>query len=366
MNVAAMLLTELDYRNIRNLELCFAPSPGINVLWGENGQGKTNILEGIYLFPHFKSFRGGHNEHLLGPDGERGRLRAVVRRGAIEQTLTCTIGRTGRQFQLDGRTPRPLESLLDTVRAVLFAPEELPLVRSQPAARRSLLDRALLQYDPTFLPLAVEYERILRQRNRLLREGQGGSVLQPWTDGLLRCGAQIRAARRGFLDAIGATFGGVHSRLSGAREEVTLLYPGVSGGEKDQFDHLAGELERVRGREERLGQTLAGPHRDDLLLTLDGKPLRHHASQGQLRTLLLSFKLALLELLRCRLGTAPVLLLDDMAAELDGLRQEALYATLRDCGAQIFLTTTTPEPLRRMALPAAYFEVAAGRIRSTT
>lgn len=359
-------LTELEYRNIRNLELTIAPQPGINVLWGENGQGKTNILEGIYLFPHFKSFRGGRNEHLLGPHGERGRIKATVRRGALEQTLSCTLGRDGRQFQLDGRTPRPLESLLDAVRAVLFAPEELPLVRSQPAARRNLLDRALLQYEPGFLALAMEYERILRQRNRLLREGARGATLLTWSEGLLNSGARLRAARQAFLSAIADHFAVMHQRLSGAREAVALHYAGGDGDDEAQQRQLAGELERVRGREERLGQTLAGPHRDDLLLTIDGQPLRHHASQGQLRTLLLAFKLALLELLRQRLGATPLLLLDDMAAELDGLRQEALYATLRDCGAQIFLTTTTPEPLRRMALPATYFEIAGGRIRTTS
>lgn len=353
-------LNRITFRNFRNLEhVELNPGPGVNVISGENGQGKTNLLEGIYLFAHLKSFRGAGNADLLGPAGEAGRIVAACDCRSLRHELQLDLTREGRRFLLDGKVPRPMEQLLDAVRAILFAPDELQQLRTQPAARRSLLDRAIFQLEPAYLGQAVEYERILRQRNRLLKERSGEELLAPWDAALIRSGSAIRRARTGFIASLAPYLRTAHAELVPVGHEVRISYPGGTGSETD----LAEELERARGRERRLLQSCAGPHRDDPLFLLNEQTVRHHASQGEWRTIVLAFKTALLRLLRDRLGFSPILLLDDIAAELDLRRQGQLFDLLAGCGAQVFVTTTDPKPMQRINLPeVCWYTMQSGRL----
>lgn len=359
-----MRIEDLTCRNFRNLDAVeLRPVAGVNVVWGDNGQGKTNLLEGIYLFAYFKSFRGAGNADLLGRAGESARFALRTRRDELERKIELTLTAQGRSFLLDGKAPRPLISMLDALRAVLFAPDELQQLRTVPAARRALLDRAVFQLDPGYLAHAVEYERILRQRNRLLREKPDAATLRPWTEALSRSGATVRCARSGFLARLEPVLLETHRLLTGAQEIATIAYPATGTDSALQEQLLGNELLQVAGRELRVGQSCAGPHRDDPVFLLNEQPIRHLASQGQWRTLVLSYKIALLRLLHEQLGSPPVLLLDDMAAELDRVRQGRLFDLLSGCGAQVFLTTTDPGPIRRLGLDrVAYFQITAGRV----
>jgi DNA replication and repair protein RecF len=343
-----MRIDRLYFEHFRNLTTQYVtPSSGINVIWGENGQGKTNLLEGIYLFANLKSFRGAGNIDLIHAQEDNARIAVTVARSQVSRQLELKIRTNGRSFLLDGKKPRPVESLLDALRAILFAPDELFPLRTLPSARRSLLDRGIFQLDPSYLAQAIEYDRVLKQRNRLLRERVGADQIRPWTEQLIQSGAKIRQARQGFVKELQPHLRQVHALLSGESEVVELLYPVVAENLRQHEDLLLAELQDGEQREMRLGLTCAGPHRDDPVFALNGAGVRYVASQGQWRSLILSFKIALMYLLHQRIGAWPVLLFDDMSAELDASRQERLFSLLADCQAQVFVTTTDPHSFLR-------------------
>jgi len=343
-----MRIDRLYFEHFRNLKTQHVdPSVGINVIWGENGQGKTNLLEGIYLFAHLKSFRGAGNVDLIHAQWDNARIVATVNRSRVLRQLDLKIRTNGRSFLLDGKKPRPVESLLEALRAILFAPDELYPLRTLPSARRNLIDRGIFQRDPSYLARAIEYDRVLKQRNRLLRERAGTDQIHPWTEQLIQSGAKIRQARQVFIDELQPHLREVHELLSGEREVVELFYPVVAANIQQHEDLLAAELHDGEQREMRLGLTCAGPHRDNPVFAMNGVAVRYVASQGQWRTLILSFKIALMYLLHERIGAWPVLLFDDMSAELDASRQERLFSLLADCKAQVFVTTTDPQPFLR-------------------
>ena len=359
-----MRIEKLYFEHFRNLKTQQVDAKaGINIIWGENGQGKTNLLEGIYLFAHLKSFRGAGNIDLIQAQGDHARIAITVNHTQVSRHLELKITPSGRSFLLDGKKPRPVESLLDALRAILFSPDELYPLRTLPAARRSLIDRGIFQLDPSYLTRAIQYERVLKQRNRLLRERAGADLIRPWTNQLIQTGAKIRRARQSFIADLQPYLRTGHELLSGEREVVELLYPVVAETLSQHEEHLAVELQKGQSREDRLGLTCAGPHRDDPLFAMNGAAVRHVVSQGQWRTLILSFKIALMSLLQERIGAWPVLLFDDMSAELDTARQERLFSLLMDCKAQVFVTTTDLQPFLRFGNEMIHpLHMAAGEI----
>lgn len=361
-----MRIDKLYFEHFRNLKTQHVdPNTGINIIWGENGQGKTNLLEGIYLFAHLKSFRGAGNIDLIQAQWDNARIVATVNRAQVSRQLELKISPTGRSFLLDGKKPRPVESLLDALRAILFSPDELYPLRTLPAARRSLIDRGIFQLDPSYLARAIQYERVLKQRNRLLRERAKAEMIRPWTNQLIQSGAKIRQARQSFIAELQPYLRSGHELLSGEREVVELLYPVVADNLSQHEELLTVELQKGESRENRLGLTCAGPHRDDPVFAMNGTAVRHVASQGQWRTLILSFKIALMHLLQERIGAWPVLLFDDMSAELDTARQERLFSLLTDCKAQVFVTTTDLQPFLRFGRAAIHpLHMAAGEIQT--
>lgn len=343
-----MRIDRLYFEHFRNLQTqSVDPSAGINIIWGANGQGKTNLLEGIYLFAHLKSFRGAGNVDLIHPQWDNARITATVNRSQVSRQLDLKIRSNGRSFLLDGKKPRPVESLLEALRALLFAPDELYPLRTLPSARRSLIDRGIFQCDPSYLARAIEYDRILKQRNRLLRERADADLIGIWTERLIKSGAKIRQARQAFIEELQPHLRRIHELLSGEVAVVELRYPAVAATIRQHEDLLAAELQDSMQREMRLGLTCAGPHRDDPVFAMNDAAVRHIVSQGQWRTLILSFKIALMYLLHEGIGAWPVLLFDDMSAELDASRQERLFSLLADCNAQVFVTTTDPQPFLR-------------------
>lgn len=340
-----MRIDRIYFEHFRNLNTQhIVPAAGINIIWGENGQGKTNFLEGIYLFAHLKSFRGAGNIDLINAQFNEAKISTTVHRSSVSRQLDVKISENGRSFFLDGKKPRPIESLLDALRAILFAPDELYPLRTLPSARRNLIDRGIFQLDPPYLVGAIEYDRVLKQRNRLLRERADEDIIRPWTEQLIQAGAKIRQSRNVFLEGLQPYLSKAHEFLSGDREVVEMVYPVLAGNLRQHEDLLAAELRSVQQREKRIGLTCAGPHRDDPVFMLNGDAVRYIVSQGQWRTLILSFKTALMHLLHERIDAWPVLLFDDMSAELDNARQERLFSLLSDCKAQVFVTTTDPQP----------------------
>lgn len=350
-----------SYRNIEKAE--FHPHEGFNIFWGDNAQGKTNLLEGIYLLGTLKSFRGARNPDLVQQGKESARISGELDRNGSHRRIDLSITPQGKAPKIDGKDVRSASEYFGFLHPVLFSPEEIALAKGPPAGRRSLIDRALFQADLSFLQRARDYERHLRQRNVLLREGRGEGEIAPWTEGLIRAGARLRADRRIYLDAIDPFLKESYRNITGGSEGASLHYPTEH---RDVFfleEDFRRELERVAHQERRVGQTLAGPHKDDPIFLIEGRTVKTFGSQGQQRSFLLSFKTAQILDLERRTGEPPLLLLDDMTGELDRRRQSFFFSFLLARKGQVFITTTETRPLIDQGFATArFFKIEKGRV----
>lgn len=358
MNLTQLILH--NYRNIPGADI--HPDGGFNILCGDNAQGKTNTLEAIYLLTHIKSFRRGRNEELIGPIDQYARIQGDFVAGGLKNTVCLTVSNDQKSLQINGKRPQTVNDVFGRFPSVLFSPEEVNLVKGFPAGRRALLDRALCQTWPAYLGLARAYQRCLRQRNILLKTDAASSTLQPWTEELVQTGAEVRLARRQYLDRLLPLLREAYSEICDGRETVDLLYPVEDGSIADIQQDFRQSLQKEQGREKRYGMTLAGPHRDDPVFMVNGRVLGLYGSQGQQRSFILAFKTAQILDLERETGYIPLLLLDDMTSELDRKRQNFFFRFLHERKGQVFITCTDLSPLR----DAGFTEMRIFRVREGT
>lgn len=359
-----MILKSLHLDNFRNIAFTtLTPDPVFNIFWGENAQGKTNLLEAIYLLGTLKSFRSSQNEDLIRNGTERSLIRGETISAGVANTLLIGIDSKGKQAQLNGKKVTRPESFFRCLRPILFAPEEVALVKGAPAGRRNLIDRAIFQTYPAYLFLAQDFDRILRQRNRLLKEQRTERELEPWTASLVRSGALIRHQRFLFVQRLLPYFHKIYHQICGQRETANLVYhEGGSNLEKLE-EELTLSFSQQTELERRTGITMVGPHRDDPHFIVDGLPVRQFASQGQQRSCLLAFKTAQILDLEALTGESPILLLDDLTGELDHNRQEFFFRFLLARKGQVFMTTTDLQPLLKEGFnQARTFHIQAGSL----
>jgi DNA replication and repair protein RecF len=359
-----MYLEQVSARQFRNLtNATLALGNGFNIIWGNNAQGKTNLLEAVYLLGHLKSFRGTRTAELIQSGATAARLAGLLISGQIKHQLEVTLELHGQTPRLDGKPVQRLSQFLGTLRPVLFTADELILLKGSPAGRRILLDRAVLQSDPGYLDRVQAFNRIVRQRNQLLKERVATGTLVPWNEALIESGARLRHDRLCYLDKLQPVLTAIGREIAANEEILTLRYS-VPAGHADLRSGLQEELKRLFPRERQFGQTLVGPHRDDPEPLINERPLKLFGSQGQYRSFLLAFKAAQLIDLEARLGEPPLLLLDDLASELDAQRQASFFAFLRQRRGQVLITTTHPATLGDAVCPQArYFHVANGKIQ---
>ncbi len=360
-----MNLNAVHIRNFRNLEAVqLAFRPGLNILHGANAQGKTSILEALYLLGHLKSFRAARNEELIRLGHNSSRISASLIHQGAERTLALEIGPEGKKPTLDGKEARSADGFFGWLRPILFSPEEISLLKGAPAGRRALLDRAIFQSDPSYLERSQTYARVLKQRNYLLRDGASRATLEPWTEGLVQAGARIRQDRRNYLARLNPLLARTYARISAGEETASIEATEQAEDLAATQDRLREELGQSREREERLGQTLVGPHRDEPVFLVAGRPLKTFGSQGQQRSFVLAFKTAQLLDLEGFVGAPAVFLLDDMTSELDRHRQGHFFRFLLSRPGQIILTTTEIQPLLEEGLvPDRLYRVQAGQVR---
>lgn len=345
-----MLLERLDLTDLRSYDRvsCSFP-PGVSVLVGPNGQGKTNLLEAVFRAAAGRSHRVASDGPLVRVGAELGVIRChLVTDEGRRRSVELEIG-TGRRTRtrVDGQDVRRAGEAVGVLRAVLFAPEDVSIVRGDPAERRGFLDDLLAQRRPAFVAARSEYERALRQRNQLLKQARalkGGareaaaSTIEVWTDQLVTHGTQLLAARVAAVGALQTPADERYRELSGREEPVGLRYRSTAGDEVGAL--AAGDgvpdptpiaaafrqaLAAVHDDELERGLTLVGPHRDDLELTIGALTAKQYASQGEAWSLALALKLATTEVL-AQVGDRPVMLLDDVFSELDETRRRHLAA----------------------------------------
>jgi DNA replication and repair protein RecF len=324
-----------DFRNYARLDVNF--EPGFHVLIGGNAQGKTNILEAIYLLATLRSFRGVGGAPMI-RHGAKGYFVGATVVGQGSHEIKAYWAPRERNLNLDGRPVRRLGDYLGTLRAVVFCTEDLQLIKGSPRVRRRFLDLLLSQTQPGYLALLLRYTEALRSRNALLKQARvDEDALAGFTQQVVMLGVQLMDARRGTVPKISPLVRLAHRRIASDDEELRLEYwPSV----KSDF---AVELAQARARERSLRMTVLGPHRDDLSLHLDGKDAAQFSSEGQKRTLAIALKMAQAEYLTGLHGSAPVLLIDDVMGELDAKRRAGFLPLLTAAdrtGGQVFMTCT--------------------------
>jgi DNA replication and repair protein RecF len=335
-----MLLERIRLSNFRNYErLDVEPGPGLNILVGPNAQGKSNLLEAIAMLATGKSFRAHREADLVRTGTMLAEIGGDARIAAGRLRLRCVIDRssggTRKTFDVNGGAVG-FARFLGRARVVTFVPADLALVVGGPAIRRVFLNVALSQASSTYYQDLARYARVLGHKAALLRGAisPDRDLLLAYNDEMTRSGRALIAARAAFVGEIAVAVGAIYERWAATRERIAITYA-PSTGERDIADDLADNVEN----EIRRRQTLVGPHRDDLRLELDGRPLAAYGSQGQQRTAVLALKVAEYEVMRSRSGDAPILLLDDVLSELDGERASGFLAAVGGF-EQAFLTTT--------------------------
>lgn len=364
MRLRALQLT--DFRNLA--EVALEPSPRLTVLLGENGQGKTNLLEAVYLLATLRPLRATRLHELVRFGAERAVAAARVEGPGGERVLAVEIAHGARTATLDGKPVDRLDSYLESLAAVCFSPDDLLLVKGGPDGRRRFVDRAAFNRWPAFLGEAREYVRALRARNAALRAG-GGPVEESFRPPLVRAGARLLRRRRDVMVELEPRLQAAFAEISGPgapRAEVAYRPSGgidLDGDEAALAARLEEALAQRLARDLERGYTTCGPHMDDLLLAIGGRAARAYGSQGQQRAYVLALRIAEVENLRAVLPRPPLLLLDDVSSELDPAKNAFLLAYVAGLPAQAFLTSTD----RRLIEPAAgaetrFFRVAAGAI----
>ena len=353
-----------SFRNLKNLEL--APGAKFNVFYGKNGQGKTNLLESIYLLATMKSFKQAKNSELISFGADFALIKGVVERDQVKREISLLLEKQGKKAKIDAKLATRLDDFFGNLNVVVFTPDEIAMVRGGPELRRRYLDRAVFTCDVSYLAAYGGYAKILKQRNALLKSGES-SGMEVWTEQLAQAAVLVVQRRCAYLAEMEKLLQGFYTEISGNDEKVQIEYRqhGVDGRAyaQDPEKALLASLKAHAAEERRRFSTAVGPHRDDLHFGLNGRSTRHFASQGQQRSFVLALKMAEIEFITRCFGAPPVLLLDDMTSELDRERNANLMEFLKKREMQVFITTTA---LQNVALEGTQhtrtFRISEGKI----
>lgn len=334
-----MILKSLELNNFRNYErLKLNFDAGTNILYGDNAQGKTNILESVYVSGTTKSHKGSKDRDMIRFNCEESHIRTVVEKHGLDYQIDMHLKKNKSKGIAVNRVPiKRAAELFGILNLVFFSPEDLNIIKNGPSERRRFLDLELCQLDSVYLLHLSGYNKILNQRNRLLKDipfhRELLDTLDVWDVQLAKYGCKIIEARKDFVSKLNQIVYDIHKKLSGGREELLLSYEPDT--EASEFQE---RLKNVRERDLKFGQTTAGPHRDDLSFFIQDIDIRKFGSQGQQRTSALSLKLSEIQLVKDSIHETPILLLDDVLSELDSNRQNFLLNSIHDI--QTIITCT--------------------------
>jgi len=325
-----------DYRNYEYLELSF--DKGTNILYGDNAQGKTNILEAIFLSATTKSHKGTKDKDIINFNKEEAHIRTYLEKEGIETRVDMHLRKSkSKGIAIDGQKIKKAADLLGLCNVVFFSPEDLSIIKDGPAERRRFVDMELCQLDNFYLYNLNNYNKIVNQRNILLKDlffqPELKETLHIWDSQLVSYGSKIIERRKLFVEQLNDIIYDIHYKLSGGREEIKVVYePDVD------IEDFEKSLCYSQDKDIKLKQTTVGPHRDDFSFYVGGIDIRKFGSQGQQRTAALSLKLSEIELVKRITKDNPILLLDDVLSELDNNRQNYLLNSIGDI--QTIITCT--------------------------
>lgn len=360
-----MYIKEIELKNFRNYdELHLEFNENLNFIIGNNAQGKTNLLEGIYLSSIGKSFRTSRDSDLIGFDKEFCKVKVKGEKELFPVEVEITLKRDlGKAIKINGVNISKSSELLENIYIVIFSPEDLKIVKDEPEKRRKFIDKELCLLRPSYYDALSNYKKVLTQRNTYLKEFNiEPSILDIWDMQLAKYGAIIISMREDFIKKIDSISKKIHSNITNGKEDLKIEYNPNIKNEEDLEEKIYNILKDARQNDLRLRTTTKGPHRDDIEFYINDINVRNFGSQGQQRTAALSLKLAELNLIKEETGESAILLLDDVMSELDITRQEFLIKSLSDI--QLFITTTEiTDSLQEVVSKGKIYTVEKGKIK---
>ena len=325
-----------NYRNYESLHLNF--DDHINVFYGDNAQGKTNALEAMFLCATTKSHRGSKDREMIRFGAEESHIKLIVEKQGVPCRIDMHLKKNrSKGVAVNGIPIHKVTELFGILNVIFFSPEDLGIIKNSPAERRRFIDLELCQLDKLYLTDLAGYNHVLNQRNKLLKDMYKqpdlGATLDVWDMQLVNYGRKIIGKRREFVESLNEIIKEIHRNLTGGIENIEVIYePSV------ESEALEESLFRNRDRDLRMKMTSSGPHRDDLMVAVNGIDIRKYGSQGQQRTAALSLKLSEIYLVEKIIHDKPVLLLDDVLSELDSSRQNYLLESIHDIQTMITCT----------------------------
>jgi DNA replication and repair protein RecF len=367
-----MLLDSIEASHFRNLSGRISCGPRLNIIFGHNGQGKTNWLEAIYLLGRAKSFRTTRLQEAIAFGYESAAVRGMITGGAtIERELQVNLQANTKSLLLNGKR-EPLTRYLTQLQVFSFTADDLEVVRGVPDARRRFIDRGVASLRPAYIKTLSDYTRVIKQKNTILQSAceqqfsleRTEDLLAPWNDQLARLAAEIHRSRVDYVQALNDTL----EKQLFDRREMTIRYVSSLEGKGDLTDYETALKERLQLRvqaEVAAGRALLGPHRDDLQVLLDGRDIRIYGSAGQQRSTLLLLDLAAISLYNSGHDDHPIFIIDDVDAELDERRIKDLLEYLEG-RTQTFITTSKRSQIESFLSRANLYEIEDGRVRNRT
>lgn len=359
-----MIIRSLELKNFRNYEEVHIDfSEGVNILYGDNAQGKTNILEAVFVGSTARSHRAGKDREMIRFGEEEAHIKYFVEKRGITDRIDMHLKKNrAKGIALNGVPLRRASDLFGNANVVFFSPEDLNIIKEGPSERRKFMDTELCQLDKVYMNNLANYSKVVMQRNKLLKELENHAdymdTLQVWDMQMVRYGSEVIRRRQEFVCQLEKIMKEIHSNITGGSEDIHVAYePSVAA---EDFER---ELERHRARDLKARASLTGPHRDDLAFMLGNIDIRTFGSQGQQRTAALSLKLSEIEIVKARIGDCPILLLDDVLSELDAGRQEKLLDSIQN--VQTLLTCTGVDEFVKNRFPVnKIFKVTQGSVAS--
>lgn len=359
-----MYIKEIQLENFRNYQDLHTDfDPNVNIFFGNNAQGKTNLLESLYLSSMGKSFRTSKDQDMIRFDCDFFRTKVTAYKDEEAITVEIAVNRKGKKgIKINGTKANKLSQLFENIYIVIFSPEDLKIVKDEPEKRRKFIDRELCQIKPSYYNNLHQYKKALVQRNTYLKESYiDESVLDIWDYKLAEYGSKVILQRDEFVKQIHRISSKIHEGITNGKEQLHVSYePSIPICQNLQ-NYFYEILKDNRKKDMRNRTTGKGPHKDDLKLQTGGIDIRHFGSQGQQRTAALSLKLSEIRLIKEETGENPILLLDDVLSELDQERQNYLIHSLTD--TQIFITTTEISPeVKHFLKNIRYYKIEKGTV----
>ena len=334
-----MIVTKIELSNFRNYDsLSLELDDKTNILYGKNAQGKTNVLEAIYLCSTTKSHRSSKDAELIKFENNEGHIKLFINKKGREYRIDIHLRKNkSKGIAINGIPIKKASELFGIFNVIFFSPEDLDIIKNGPAERRRFVDMELCQLDKIYVYNLINYNKVLGQRNQLLKDiymkPELEDTLDVWDMQLVKYGKKLIESRERFVEELGVIVAEIHRNLTGGREELMVRYEkNVSA---DEFER---KLQTSRKRDLKVKMSMTGPHRDDLLFEVKGVDIRRFGSQGQQRSAALALKLAEIEIVKRKVNDTPVLLLDDVLSELDSSRQQYLLDSIHDI--QTLITCT--------------------------